>query len=1280
MRTNQQKTARTTAYHVARSEKREDILQNGLRADGPIYLWGHPSLAAKYVGYKSTDYDPIDVWLVDASGLPLEPDPFFKDEEGETRTWGYGNPAGQPDAWRYHGPISPDRLTLIEQDLTRIERHWNEFPRGWTTQMNPRTQDFERRMDEFPFQTQSNILDPIQPELDQKVFRGTDLREFHRLYIMRLYQRALRQEFGVMGEGWADLYLTGSLTTYQYSETSDADTSVFANWDRFYNELGIEADEARKRLIALSIEHIDGTFLPGTTHPLQFFVVPSGTLPSDLYQPGLRSAYSLDDDMWFQEPEKDRVHDIAVEMPDVFERAVEMADKMRQMLDHDPEQARQLWHDIHKKRQLDQRAGLGDFCEGNVVYKYLLNQGLFDRIKSELGEYIAKTGEFDFDNIAVRKSVELSYPWDDDDPEDYENYMHDMHDVHDEENPVEAAAELLQNEGLTEFSSSPNFVPNGWYSNPDGGNMTGRPHGFTEQEEREIWAIIRADDFRNQSPDAPPLGHPLDWTAKVGARPENYDPWANGGAPPYALEDVGPGGLEEHIKELAAKNNVEVKFDAGQPNQFRHEEEWAQYQGRPDNPFMKDTIHIFPIEDNPYRYFAALHELAHIEFRRRFKQPEMTNSSEEESWCWAWAVEHSEVALPPEVLYQAHGYWEGYDVDRNMPTYAPYKSDWFRWPMDFERHTGAAWSEGWQPEMPMNVEQKFVRAMECPWDQSHLKQSPQGIYCPTCGWQPRVKEAFIDPEDAYFYEDPDEEPDMVRRHEYWRTFWIDPQEIYDGGQRVHVMLNSDEVDVGDPVTVKWESRGGRMKADGVVEYIVDQELADEAFSQNRPVSDWASVIRIDLDSMQPIVYAKVAEWPNRWWNQPQEDLSYQLAAPILQEAEQYLTQNYANMTNDDWSKYFSGLMRQISQAWQQLPVEMEPEYPGMFTKPWAELAPLNQRLRSEEDYEAMRNAQRDKWQWYREMDPGDIMQATDMFWDFYEYWKGKVLEESAAKRQPDSTILKGFIDDIRKAFEEGRWAEGAELSIQVSHFIDQELADFESYKTHMRQQQGWEDAYDTMKKHLGDKYSVLTSLGETFQGLSNQARRYAGALESMQSWDFDYEQFTEKLDFDVALENIEEEKAERMKTTWMDVEEQLEKLWQSVAFAESRVLELQDLEGQAEVPDTFPQDWLARRMAATDHLWDERVTTKVVYDFDTDRLFLGTMADIPNLPSNKVIGEYADDVVEIFETEKQWVSPTYFKRLWHHSFPNKPLDGVYFRQADGERFRLDRMRKREQDG
>jgi hypothetical protein len=54
-----------------------------------------------------------------------------------------------------------------------------------------------------------------------------------------------------------------------------------------------------------------------------------------------------------------------------------MEDKMNVLLATNPIYAKEFWHQIHRKRTMDQKAGLGDFSEGNIVYKLLLHDGYF---------------------------------------------------------------------------------------------------------------------------------------------------------------------------------------------------------------------------------------------------------------------------------------------------------------------------------------------------------------------------------------------------------------------------------------------------------------------------------------------------------------------------------------------------------------------------------------------------------------------------------------------------------------------------------------------------------------------------------------------------------------------------------------------------------------------------------------------------------------------------------------------------------------------------------------
>jgi 2'-5' RNA ligase/prophage maintenance system killer protein len=239
----------------------------------------------------------------------------------------------------------------------------------------------------------ANIFDPIQKNLDQKVYNGITPRPRVIKFITDEMQKVLTPILGFDPLEFMDLYLTGSLTTYQYSETSDCDISVFIKWDLW--PTGQDPNTIRRKIIPVVMNKLDGTNVPGTEHPIQHFVVPPGTEPHDLYKPGLRSAWSFRDHKWLVPPEKDRVHDISVELPVLYSRAELMADKMDTLLQVNPIYAKEFWHQIHRKRTMDQQAGLGDFSEGNIVYKYLLHNGYFDRIRDELGEKIAKHADWD---------------------------------------------------------------------------------------------------------------------------------------------------------------------------------------------------------------------------------------------------------------------------------------------------------------------------------------------------------------------------------------------------------------------------------------------------------------------------------------------------------------------------------------------------------------------------------------------------------------------------------------------------------------------------------------------------------------------------------------------------------------------------------------------------------------------------------------------------------------------------------------------------------------------
>lgn len=285
----------------------------------------------------------------------------------------------------------------MEEGLDPYERNrrwqqgWGQYtePFGYeTTEWRPYTAPGEP-YGEVPVvrPRQANILDPIHPTLDPRVWDlpGSDrpmLKRHHKDWITReIFEVAAKM--APNPEQWLRLVLTGSLTTYQYSDTSDCDVSLFVN-PNFMPEWN------RGKLIGLMVSEMDGTKLPGTPFEMQDFVVAKSISPADLYQPGLRSGYDIESDTWLNPPERNRVHNVEQEFNSDYVYALESADKMERLLRYDPDRAVDFWHQIHRRRRRDEAAGKGDYSQSNIVYKFLANRGLFPEIAQASGEYIAK--------------------------------------------------------------------------------------------------------------------------------------------------------------------------------------------------------------------------------------------------------------------------------------------------------------------------------------------------------------------------------------------------------------------------------------------------------------------------------------------------------------------------------------------------------------------------------------------------------------------------------------------------------------------------------------------------------------------------------------------------------------------------------------------------------------------------------------------------------------------------------------------------------------------------
>lgn len=296
-----------------------------------------------------------------------------------------------PEAWAHHltshgsnvtfyGSIRPEEIAAVHEPWHSNYRYMKEG------NMSPEELSWiADQRDQFPNEFRayqellkdhgrtSSILDPIRDSLDEAVFEHADadmprLKPKIRHWIKRTIYKVLRDNNYPDPEEWTHLVLTGSLTTYQWSPASDLDVALFLTHPI--------PDWRRAELISLLLKHIEDVPVPGTTHRLGIYIEPVERKPSDIFRPGLRSAFDIDNDRWIVLPERERVIDLQKEMGNLLTYAKTVAAKMKTLILYDPPGARTYWQQIAERWRRDQTAGKGDYHESNIVYKYLMKHHL----------------------------------------------------------------------------------------------------------------------------------------------------------------------------------------------------------------------------------------------------------------------------------------------------------------------------------------------------------------------------------------------------------------------------------------------------------------------------------------------------------------------------------------------------------------------------------------------------------------------------------------------------------------------------------------------------------------------------------------------------------------------------------------------------------------------------------------------------------------------------------------------------------------------------------------
>lgn len=182
----------------------------------------------------------------------------------------------------------------------------------------------------------SSVIDYPRSSLDSKVWDdGSDLLPKHSKKILQMLDKGLKK-FGYTNleggdEHWiSDVLLVGSLTTYQYLSTSDADCHIQTHIQDFKRMEGLDvSDEQANGKLQEVAKYLNGLkeTLEGTSHPMEFFFENEMTTPSQY-----TGIYSLFNDEWV---EKSVSVDLDFDINEVKKAEVEAAYTLMSDMDLD---------------------------------------------------------------------------------------------------------------------------------------------------------------------------------------------------------------------------------------------------------------------------------------------------------------------------------------------------------------------------------------------------------------------------------------------------------------------------------------------------------------------------------------------------------------------------------------------------------------------------------------------------------------------------------------------------------------------------------------------------------------------------------------------------------------------------------------------------------------------------------------------------------------------------------------------------------------------------------
>jgi len=212
------------------------------------------------------------------------------------------------------------------------------------------------------------IFDKPKKILDSSVWENNKLRPDVRLYILK----RLESLTTIKPVKFIQITFIGSTAGYQYSESSDIDIQVilhpqYDDLQQFYHQV---------------FKTTNGQFLPGTVHPINFFILTSPAAES-LNKDRLTVGYDLITDEWIKKPKRpthEELYQFELNDPVFKLQAEDIARQLAQYKRRPNAQELEDIAGIYQRIDTDRKTMFqhpsghgGSKSYANAMYKYLEN-------------------------------------------------------------------------------------------------------------------------------------------------------------------------------------------------------------------------------------------------------------------------------------------------------------------------------------------------------------------------------------------------------------------------------------------------------------------------------------------------------------------------------------------------------------------------------------------------------------------------------------------------------------------------------------------------------------------------------------------------------------------------------------------------------------------------------------------------------------------------------------------------------------------------------------------